>query len=43
MEKNIDSKDTKHSFLMMKINIPFFNENKFAPYSNFIELMDFQD
>ena len=24
----------------MKINIPFFNEKEFAPYSNFFELMD---
>ena len=39
-EKNIDSKDPKDYFLIMKINIPFFNENEFAPYSNFIELMD---
>ena len=39
-ERNIDSNDPKDYFLMMKINIPFFNEGKFAPYSNYFELMD---
>ena len=39
-EKKIDSTDPKDYFLIMKINIPFFNEKEFAPYSNFFELMD---
>ena len=39
-EKNIDSKDPKDYFLIMKINIPFFNDNGFAQYSNYFELMD---
>ena len=39
-EINIGSMDPKDYFLIMKINIPFFNEKEFAPYSNFFELMD---
>ena len=39
-EKNFTSKDPKDYFLIMKINIPFFNDDEFALYSNFFELMD---
>ena len=34
------SKAKKDYFLLLKINIPFFNENEFAPYSDCFELMD---
>ena len=39
-ERNINSKDPKDYFLIMKINIPFFNESELAPYSNYFDLMD---
>ena len=39
-ERNIYSKDPKDYFLILKINIPFFNESEFAPYSNYFDLMD---
>ena len=35
-----ESKAKKDYFLLLKINIPFFNENEFAPYSDCFELMD---
>ena len=38
--KKTDSKDFKDYFLIMKINIPFFNNVEFAPYANYIDLID---
>ena len=35
-----ESKDIKDYFLIMKINIPLFNEPELAPYSNCFEFMD---
>ena len=34
------SKAKKNYFLLLKINIPFFNDYEFSPYSDCFELMD---
>ena len=44
IQKNIDlkteSKDLKEYFLILKINIPIFNDPKLAPYAYLFDLMD---
>jgi len=37
---NTKSKDLRDYFLILKINIPIFNEPELAPYSNLFDLMD---
>ena len=39
-KKNISDKEYKDYFLIIKVNIPIFNDPEIAPYSNYFEFMD---